>query len=70
MNLSLSETLVAEARQLTDNLSAQVEILLTEYVERERRARDAHAAGLRRTAVAWNAFAERHGSFTDEFSRL
>lgn len=70
MNLSLSEILVAEARQLTDNLSAQVEVLLAEYVERERRTRDAHAAGLRRTAATWNAFAERHGSFADEFSRL
>ncbi|WP_024889287.1 type II toxin-antitoxin system CcdA family antitoxin [Luteimonas huabeiensis] len=70
VNLSLNEDLVAKARRLTDNLSAEVETLLAEYVARQQRVRDEHAEGLRRTAAAWSAFSARHGSFADEFSEL
>jgi len=47
----LNEDLVAQARKVTDNLSAEAE-------------------SLRRSATAWHAYAEKHGSFADEFSTL
>lgn len=70
VNLSLNEDLVAQARQFTDNLSAQVESLLADFVAAQRQERDAHRASLHRAAVAWNAFTEKHGSLSDEFSPL
>ena len=39
VNLTLNEDLVCEAKSLTDNLSAVVESLLAEFVNRERRER-------------------------------
>lgn len=70
VNLSLNEDLVAQARSLTDNLSAEVESLLAAYVQQQRQLRDAEAGSLRRSAEAWNAYARKHGSFADEFSTL
>lgn len=70
VNLSLNEELVAQARQFTDNLSAEVEHLLAAYVSQQRQLRDAEADRLRRSASAWNAYAEKQGSFADEFSTL
>jgi antitoxin CcdA len=70
VNLSLNIDLVERARRLTDNLSAQVETLLAEFVERREQEQQAEAERLERAAQAWNDFAERHGSFADEFSTL
>ena len=70
VNLSLNEDLVARARRLTDNLSAEVEALLAEFVARHAQLREAEAERLRRSAAAWNDYDERHGSFADEFSTL
>ena len=70
VNLSLNEDLVAQARALTNNLSAEVESLLAAYVQQQRQLRDAEAENLRRSAEAWNAYAGKHGSFADEFSTL
>ena len=70
VNLSLNEDLVARARRLTDNLSAEVEALLAEFVARQTDAREAEVERLHRAAAAWNEYAERHGSFSDEFSTL
>lgn len=70
VNLSLNEDLVAEARKLTGNLSAEVENLLAGFVTRERRAVDEKAESLRRCAQASNAFLHRTGSLSDEFSTL
>ena len=70
VNLSLNEDLVAEARKLTGNLSAEVENLLAGFVTRERRAVDEKAESLRRCAQVSNAFLERAGSLSDEFSTL
>jgi antitoxin CcdA len=61
---------VTKARQLTDNLSAEVESLLVEFLERQGRIRQLEAEGLRRAATAWDDFAERHGSLGDEFTTL
>lgn len=68
VNLSLNQDLVAKARRLTENLSAEVEGLLAEFVERKAAERDGHAQSLRRSAHVANAFLERNGSLSDEFS--
>jgi antitoxin CcdA len=39
VNLTLNEDLVSQAKSMTDNLSAVVETLLSEFVSRERRER-------------------------------
>lgn len=70
VNLSLNEDLVAQARQLTDNLSGEVESLLADFVARQRKERDEHRESLHLAAMAWNAFHQKHGSLSDEFSPL
>ncbi len=46
----------------------EVEGLLAEFVERQAAERDEHAQSLRRSAHVANAFLERNGSLSDEFS--
>jgi antitoxin CcdA len=70
VNLWLNEDLVAKVRRVTDNLSAEVEILLADFLSRQTQLRIAEADNLRRAAPAWNDFMDRHGSFSDEFSTL
>ena len=70
VNLSLNEDLVAQARELTDNLSGVVEHLLTDYVERSGQDREQRARAVRETVGAWNVFAAEHGSLADEYSPL
>lgn len=70
VNLSLNADLVEQARALTGNLSAEVEVLLADFVQQRLRERDAQADRLRRSASAWNAYADRQGAFADEFSTL
>ena len=67
VNLSLNEDLVAQARQLTDNLSAEVENLLADFVVRQRAERDEHRESLQRAARQWGEFTRKHGSLSDEF---
>jgi antitoxin CcdA len=70
VNLTLNEDLVAQARAVTDNLSAVVESLLAEYVAEEQRRRTAAADVVRETVATWNRFADEQGSFADEHSTL
>jgi antitoxin CcdA len=70
VNLTLSENLVIEARTMTGNLSAVVESLLIEYVEKERESRRAMRKEGEEATKVWNAFAERSGSFADEYVNL
>lgn len=70
VNLSLNEDLIAQARELTNNLSEVVESLLADFVIEEKARRNAHAKALREAVVTWNAFGEKHGSFADEHSTL
>jgi antitoxin CcdA len=70
VNLSLNADLVARARRLTDNLSAEVESLLAAFVESQEGQTRAEVETLKRAAEDWNDFADRHGSFADEFSTL
>jgi antitoxin CcdA len=70
VNLTLNEDLVAQARAVTDNLSAVVESLLADYITREKQRRVAEANSVRETVAVWNRFADRIGSFADDHSTL
>ena len=70
VNLTLNEDLVAQARAITDNLSAVIEALLADYVAEEQRRRAAESDAVRETVAAWNRFGDEHGSFADEHSTL
>ena len=70
LNLSINADLVAQARRLTNNLSAEVETLLADFVQQQVQLRVNEAERLKRTAAAWNIYATQHGSFADEFSTL
>lgn len=70
VNLFLNEDLVTQARSMTDNLSAEVETLLTAYVQQHQQRRNSEAERLRRSAAAWNSYTDRQDSFADEFSTL
>lgn len=70
VNLTLNEDLVIRARNVTDNLSGVVESLLADFLAREEEQRAAEARTAKAAAAAWNRFAERHGSFADEYSTL
>ena len=70
VNLTLNEDLVAQARTVTDNLSAVVEALLANYIAEEQERRAAQADVVRETVATWNRFADEQGSFADEHSTL
>jgi antitoxin CcdA len=70
VNLTLNEDLVAKARGLTPNLSAVVERLLAEYVEREGATLAQRQQALATAIEMWNAHGARHGSLADEYSPL
>jgi antitoxin CcdA len=70
VNLTLNEDLVTRAKGIADNLSAVVESLLADYVEREDRARYEKSQAVRSAVAKWNKFAAEHGSFSDEHSTL
>ena len=70
VNLSLNEDLVARAKRSTRNLSATVEELLAGYVQQEQARRRAEDEKLDEVISALNAFHERHGFLSDEFSTL
>jgi post-segregation antitoxin (ccd killing protein) len=70
VNLTLNEDLVTQARSLTDNLSGIVESLLADFLTRQIQQRDDEAKALKETITVWNTFAEKHGSFADEYSTL
>ena len=71
VNLTLNEQVVAEARMLAGNLSAKVEELLTDYVEREHSARQQRRQEADACCQQWNAVLDAWGgSFADEHSTL
>ena len=70
VNLTLNESLVAQAKGFTDNLSATTEMLLTQYVAQQRQARVEHRRHADACAADWNALLEAKGSFADEHSTL
>lgn len=70
VNLTLNEDLVAQAKDITDNLSGVVESLLADFVAQEQRHRLAKAKALETTIAVWNDFDAKIGSFADEYSSL
>lgn len=70
VNLTLNEQVVAQARALTGNLSAKVEELLIEYVQREHDARTQHQREADTACREWNAVLDAYGSFADIYSPL
>jgi post-segregation antitoxin (ccd killing protein) len=70
VNLTLNEDLVNQARSVTDNLSGVVESLLADFLAREKQQRADEVRALKETIATWNTFAEKHGSFADEYSTL
>ena len=70
VNLTLNEGLVERSRSYTDNLSATIDGLLAEYVQRQQRLDlDRQKAALD-SAMQWNAVNASVGSFADEHSTL
>jgi antitoxin CcdA len=70
VNLTLNEDLVSQAKSLTDNLSAVVESLLSDFVSRERRERLHKSNAVEAAIASWNKFNSRSGSIADEYSSL
>lgn len=70
VNLTLSEDLVGQARQVTDNLSAVVESLLSDYLEARNLERRAKARLVEASVKQWNEFGRRTGSLADDYSTL
>lgn len=70
VNLSLNEDLVTQARDVTDNLSGVVESLLADFVYEEKKRRSDEIQAVKEAVATWNAFAEEHGSFADDYSTL
>jgi antitoxin CcdA len=70
VNLTLNEDLVQQAKGMTDNLSAVVERLLSDYVSNEHRERLTRAEAVAETVALWNKFSSEKGTFADEYSTL
>jgi post-segregation antitoxin (ccd killing protein) len=70
VNLTLREDLVISARACIPNLSATVELLLTEHLANRQAAKDARMKQLEESLGAWNRFNESHPSLADEHSTL
>ncbi len=70
VNLTLPEALVGQAKTYTKNLSATVEVLLTQYVTAQQQAQRSRQAQASACAAQWNAVHASIGSFADEHSTL
>lgn len=70
VNLTLSESLVADLKNCTTNLSATAEELLTAYVVTQKQARSNRQQQADQTVAGWNALHADLGSFADEHSTL
>jgi antitoxin CcdA len=70
VNLTLSESLVADLKGYTSNLSATAEELLTAYVVEQKQARSGQQQQADQTVAGWNAVHADVGSFADEHSTL
>ena len=70
VNLTLSEDVVASARQYSNNLSATVDALLAGFVQQQQRALNERRQQARACTNEWNAVTHTIGSFADEHSTL
>jgi post-segregation antitoxin (ccd killing protein) len=70
VNLTINETLVAQARAYTHNLSATMESLLAEFVLAQQNGQRDHQRAADACASDWNAVHAAIGSFADGHSTL
>jgi len=70
VNLTLNEGLVAQAKTYTSNLSATMEVLLTDYVVQQQQTRLTRQQQADAVSMDWNAVHADVGSFADEHSTL
>jgi post-segregation antitoxin (ccd killing protein) len=70
VNLTLSEGLVSQAKAYTNNLSATMEALLTNYVIQQQQTKVSRQQMADACAADWNAVYASVGSFADEHSTL
>jgi antitoxin CcdA len=70
VNLTLNEDLLARVREVTENLSSVVELLLADYLARKRQERAPRVKIIESTVAMWNQFAEENGSFANDHSTL
>ena len=70
VNLTLNEGLVLQAKTYTSNLSATMEVLLTDYVAQQQQSRLTRQQQADAASMDWNAVHAVVGSFADEHSTL
>ena len=70
VNLTMNEALVTQAKSYTDNLSATMESLLTEFVATQQSAQRKRQQEADVCVADWNAVHAAVGSFADEHSTL
>lgn len=70
VNLTINEDLVAKAKAYTNNLSATMESLLTEFVVTQQNAQHNRQRAADACSADWNAVHASVGSFADEHSTL
>ena len=69
-NLTLNENTVEQARRYTNNLSATVDGLLSEFIAKKAQAREDKLQLYAKISDAWNRFDELYGTFGSEYSPL
>ncbi len=70
VNLTLSESLVDQTKLYSNNLSATVEALLTNYVNEQSKISQQKIQAAQRLSTQWNLINDQIGSFADEYSNL
>jgi len=70
VNLTLNEGLVAQAKTYTNNLSATMEALLSEFVAQQQQSQRGHQQLVDVCVSDWNQVAAACGSFADEHINL
>jgi antitoxin CcdA len=70
VNLTLSESLVDQTKLYSNNLSATVEILLTNYVNEQSKINQHKIQTAHHLSTQWNLINDQIGSFADEYSNL
>lgn len=70
VNLTISEVVLVQAKACTDNLSATVESLLSDYVVAQHHAQRDRRRMADACADDWNAVHASIGSFADEHATL
>jgi antitoxin CcdA len=70
VNLTLNAALVEQAKTYSENLSATVETLLTQFIVAQQVARRSRQQEADACSAQWNAFCGEVGSFADEHTTL